>query len=499
MNQLTCELCGSNNIIKQDGLFVCQDCGAKYSVNEAKKMMSQSPNNIAVSNNGTYLALASNAYMSKNYLEAELYSNRVIESEPDNYRAWMIKGKAAGWQSSLNNLRIFEAASAFAKAVAFAPSEEREQIIEDSKNEIANLSLALLSLRDSRFVKWPDQEETNGFNSDILAILNAVQQFIVQARAVISTSDILSPSAKIIGQSAMKAYQNVIKPDYKSDRYPFPNDNDFHKYIDRIDYCVTLLEKAVSLSKDEDDNIQWYENLIYLQNEAIGAVSYSYKYFPYESASLSDQVKIDICRRTNVIPVLSENRYYYKDSRLTDAAVAYRRGIISQYESKIREIRNTKKQRIAAEEQKAKEEVQRRIAAYWEEHPEEKECLETEKKDIEAQIKNAYASRDEQIALIDKEIADIPGKAEIQELDRKIIKLNEAKSALGFFKGKEKKSLQEQIDQANNEIIAIKKRREFAKDELESRKSVVRSDMEKKVKPLQDKLFDIITELNKER
>lgn len=39
MKQLTCEMCGSTNLLKQDGVFVCQDCGTKYSVEEAKKMM----------------------------------------------------------------------------------------------------------------------------------------------------------------------------------------------------------------------------------------------------------------------------------------------------------------------------------------------------------------------------------------------------------------------------------------------------------------------------
>lgn len=36
---LTCELCGSTDLVKQDGVFVCQACGAKYSVEAAKEMM----------------------------------------------------------------------------------------------------------------------------------------------------------------------------------------------------------------------------------------------------------------------------------------------------------------------------------------------------------------------------------------------------------------------------------------------------------------------------
>ncbi|MGN0530765.1 MAG: hypothetical protein ACI4IH_06730 [Eubacterium sp.] len=39
MKQLTCEMCGSTDLMKQDGVFVCQTCGCKYSVDEAKKMM----------------------------------------------------------------------------------------------------------------------------------------------------------------------------------------------------------------------------------------------------------------------------------------------------------------------------------------------------------------------------------------------------------------------------------------------------------------------------
>lgn len=37
MKQLICELCGSSDLVKSDGMFVCQECGTKYTVEEAKK------------------------------------------------------------------------------------------------------------------------------------------------------------------------------------------------------------------------------------------------------------------------------------------------------------------------------------------------------------------------------------------------------------------------------------------------------------------------------
>ena len=39
MKQLACEMCGGTDLMKQDGAFVYQNCGMKYSVEEAKKMM----------------------------------------------------------------------------------------------------------------------------------------------------------------------------------------------------------------------------------------------------------------------------------------------------------------------------------------------------------------------------------------------------------------------------------------------------------------------------
>lgn len=39
MKALVCEMCESTNFIKEDGVFICQSCGVKYSVEEAKRMM----------------------------------------------------------------------------------------------------------------------------------------------------------------------------------------------------------------------------------------------------------------------------------------------------------------------------------------------------------------------------------------------------------------------------------------------------------------------------
>ena len=128
MKQLTCEMCGSSDMIKQDGVFVCQTCGTKYSVEEAKKMMVEGTvevtGTVKVDNSDAivnYLDMARNAYDAGNKKEADEYCNKIIEMDTSNWEAWYIKGQAVGWQSTLLNIRIPETINAFSKALDNCP------------------------------------------------------------------------------------------------------------------------------------------------------------------------------------------------------------------------------------------------------------------------------------------------------------------------------------------------------------------------------------------
>ena len=39
MKQIVCEMCGGTNFLKESGLFICCECGIKYSVQEAKALL----------------------------------------------------------------------------------------------------------------------------------------------------------------------------------------------------------------------------------------------------------------------------------------------------------------------------------------------------------------------------------------------------------------------------------------------------------------------------
>lgn len=94
MNQLICEMCGSNELVKQDGMFVCQYCGCKYSVEEAKRMMIEGTVNVQgtvkVDNSSfveKYLRNAHRALEKEDWEEVEKYYNMVEQNVPDSMEA----------------------------------------------------------------------------------------------------------------------------------------------------------------------------------------------------------------------------------------------------------------------------------------------------------------------------------------------------------------------------------------------------------------------------
>lgn len=119
MKAIKCELCGSNDIVKNDGFFVCQYCGTKYSLEEAKKMMIEG----VVEVSGTvriddtkqienYRKLASRAFKDKIYEEAYDYYDKILQLNPDDWEAVYKKGISSSWQYSLADSKIDEAIKA---------------------------------------------------------------------------------------------------------------------------------------------------------------------------------------------------------------------------------------------------------------------------------------------------------------------------------------------------------------------------------------------------
>ncbi len=102
MKQIVCEMCEGTSFLKQDGFFVCQGCGCKYSPEEAKKLMVEvegdapqaaapqaGPQAAAPQNDeaANLLQLARRAVETSNWESAGKYYDALLVKEPNSWEA----------------------------------------------------------------------------------------------------------------------------------------------------------------------------------------------------------------------------------------------------------------------------------------------------------------------------------------------------------------------------------------------------------------------------
>lgn len=93
MKKLTCEMCGSADLVKKDNIYVCVHCDTKYSVEEAKNMMSNGVESVS-SNMDSSLELA-NLYQiarrskdDNNAENAAKYYDMILVKDPNSWEAY---------------------------------------------------------------------------------------------------------------------------------------------------------------------------------------------------------------------------------------------------------------------------------------------------------------------------------------------------------------------------------------------------------------------------
>ena len=127
MKQLVCEMCGGTDLVKQDGMFVCQTCGTKYSVEEAKKMMIEGTvdvqGTVQIDNTSfvqRYLANARRAKTKEDWQETEKYYNMVEQNDPRNIEAifYSAYGKVRHALTTDNFNARQEAINVFTKSIS---------------------------------------------------------------------------------------------------------------------------------------------------------------------------------------------------------------------------------------------------------------------------------------------------------------------------------------------------------------------------------------------
>ena len=526
MKQLTCEMCGSTELMKQDGVFVCQTCGTKYSVEEAKKLMVEVGGAVEVKNAAqleNLLKLANSSFESKNYAQAEEFCNQVIAMDDKNYEAWKLKGEAINYQINSKNQRILEVYNCLMTSYRVLPDEEKAikkyEIISSLKTclegevefwlkqfEAGRPTNAALTRAKNAYIdaynKMKAAFEELGLEERKEGYLTSFDNFFVYICNAISQDAWRST----VGYNYYRNYMGQgIDPFGRTDRRWViantdlyrPSEHIWDTFKEETDNLIKLLQFAEEqFNADTDPKTMEviYANIAFFEECIIPSGSWK---ITQGYTSNWDQYK---------------TLGWYEEYVLSDAEKNRRRTIMHKYEEKARTV--PKIVEALQKEKKEKERIEK-IAKYWVAHAEEKAKLDREQADLKTKMDELNAK----IAAIDKKNAakidelrkerdkKLPCEVEVDKQRHLISDLEAQRDKCGIFKGKEKKAIQARLDtEENPKLESLQKKATAEKkahqDKFNAEIDVVKGEgreLRDEVANLKKRSDEIIKELIKDR
>ena len=391
MKRLTCEMCGSTDLIKQDGVFVCQTCGCKYSIEEAKKMMVEgtvdvSGSTVKVDNERkieNLRTLADRAKAEGDTETAAKYFEELLKEDPNNWEANFYTIYYAA-----HNIKIAQIGSA--------------------ANRVSNIIDTVYSLIKEN-LHTPDEQKAAG-REVAYAVANFSSYLIPNATNNLGTTT----------ESIDKAVDEWLVP-----------------------ICLMNIHVGDSLVK-------------YFGDYEIAEKAY---------AVVANFTGMEITETGRQVMDLAKNRLI--------------------------PIREEKAKKELEEKEAIAAATKRRAEEYW-------ACHEEERKQLEAQMESLLENRqhlNSQVEALRKEMDNVPSIAVRDEKQKVMGDLKEQLKSLGFFKGKEKKSIQARIDELKHEMEQLTASIESEKAPLQQKISELMGEVRK----LDEQVGTITIELTKER
>ncbi len=461
MAALVCDICGGKLIMGSGGIATCDSCGMEHSQDRMKEKIQEIKGTVKVDNShmiDSWMKMGNSAAEAGNHKEAYDYFTKVVEIEPNNWRAIYEKGKAGAWQSTLANLRTPEIYQGITTALEIINNSEMtpEEVI-NIKNEFAvalfNINNAITDLMEQNLFDLDDKYFDSHWD----------QMWETRQRHITNVSQMEDALTLIADLEDDLSKSNVIE---------------FKKRM-----CNDLRSACASIQYWTDYS---QESLGYLGFTPQEKKQYLDKYW-----SLVDEIRV-------VEENFAKDKWCYPDPF---GPGFHNSDEIYNYWRKIENEREEKRKKAAAK---------KRFDDYWKEHSEEKKQHQSRIAEIDEKVKKLHDSivpQEKSIKDLEQEKKNqVPAEAELKPICDNIAELQNQKKQLGLFQGKQKKVLQEQIDGLNDKMktieLTVKRQRDELCGNIDLKISNIRADIQpifSQIETLEKEKTSIINELNKPR
>lgn len=283
MKRLTCEMCGSQDLIKKDGLFECQSCGCKYTVEEAKKLMVEGVVEVKVTEpvkidnsskiDGFY-EIARRAREDGNITQAAQYYHLILQEEPNSWEAQFysvyytaMDCKIAGIPNASHNVAGC-LNSVISLMLANTKTETLQQLnLVKIGEDLVNISATFLKATRSFYVNTNDSiknQYTLKFNDEAYAIESILTTF---EKEVLKRFDNTVFGLKLVNEALISAKVVCEAAHKEVSRYIlFPNAvekrkrelTDYSNKIKTNKERINELKEKEEINSDKEGNYSKY-------------------------------------------------------------------------------------------------------------------------------------------------------------------------------------------------------------------------------------------------
>ena len=410
MTQLTCELCNSTNFEKKHSSFVCQNCGMKYSVEEAKKIINGTASSQSTNDNSKEIKVkvenAIREFNANNLTLSYSMLAEVLNIDPENTDAIIYKALALGWQASISEPKIAIVMNEYIRAFKIIKNTS-SGTYEFTRKIITPVKL-FGEMGDASFQAYSNYLENEGARAN-----NHIQSEGKRAQLAVSWS---YAEAKQILSTAER-------------------------------HSKEILSNAGKIFKDGNDNVA----------RCMGGIA-------VEIFTLIDKDYEHVCEE-----FIQQIKHYLAliQRRCKDGDVSKN---TIEFANKIENVVNQADEAFEAAWEKALVEKNKK---YWENNSETYAELINKKEELEKKLSEKYSLLNEkecELSELEKEYHSnkTPHEIESDNLDAEIQSLIKDKEKLGLFKFKEKKALAAQIEEKEKVLDAIWQKAEKEKEEKEA-------------------------------
>lgn len=473
------------------------------------------------------LQLAKTAYESKNYEQAEKFCDQIIAMDSNNYDAWKVKGDSIFWQIKSDDInpRILEYYNCIITSYHVLPDDEEKSktatniLCDLADNLIKYVKFMVGRVEEERPTESSVTKAKNAYTSSYNILKNALDEMQIfssnEYEQILYEQYLNEFANKFISnciETCKSAWKTTVGYNYYRDifnrdlmKYVEKGENPFDGYTTSFNTDVYHpMEKTFDTFRSEIDKLEslldfaWDQNNIDTPDQSIHEI-YDLLILLYKHELVCKSYKIKYSS-------LYKKLMWYSEYTLTDESKSAIQKCINLCGGRLNIQKLKHAEKIMRDEMKRKA----LIELYWETHSEESKKLTSELEQLNSQIEPLAS----QIKEIDDKNADQLNSL-IAERDKKLsceIDVDNQKSLIkdleaqrdkcGFFKGKERKALEERINQQEQpKLYELQKKANIEKkkhtdtlniqiDELKNDGKELRDELEKLQKRV-DEIKDI--------